>query len=122
MWLWIHEFQNRPGIGSQRDFLSLMHHSIASAPRHSSRVAWLAAAILLGAVIMLGAALGEFSTYPRHSPLEGQLARAEATSELLVGERSFGLEELWKMEELLAAFILHRSNAAERGRYSSKHE
>lgn len=71
---------------------------------------------------MLGAALGEVSTYPRHLPLEGRLARAETTSELLAGERGFGFEELWKMEELLEAFILHRSRAAERGDYSSKHE
>lgn len=100
-----------------------MNQSNAYAPNRFSRpIAWLAVAILLAAVIMLGAALDEVRTYPRHLPLEGSLAQSEQTDELLVGERNFDLEQLWKMEELLASFILHRSRAAGSSGYSSKHE
>lgn len=69
---------------------------------------------------MLGAAFDEARTYPPQLPLEGRPARAEATAELIVGERSFGFEELWQMEKLLTLFNLHRSKAAGRAQYSPR--
>ena len=89
------------------------------APLQSSKGApLLAVAILSAGTFMLGIAVDEVMTYP--ASVETKLPAQRA--ELLLGDKPFGFSELWQMEQLLAAYVLHRSKVAGRGKHSPKHE